>query len=229
MLMRWSRRWEASQYPETRMLYIGLGNEVWNFGGFGFRRQTHYADGIGAAILGESGNHNRIGYGALTARLMLALDAAFERAGRDQTRIHVIESQAANHYGTWQALDFARRHIEQEGRDWSDFAPRMGVSIASYWGGNWTDQMSVPEWQAIIASDPVGAAGKRADYLIDGPAHIVGTRSWVLRQFERHNAQAEKFGLKVIGAYEGGSHDNRPARYPSDFTMTIFGALTAPG
>ena len=208
---------EAAQYPETRMLYIGLGNEIWNFGGFGFRRQTHYADGIGAAIYGEAGDHNRVAYGALTARLMLALDAAFERAGRDQLRIHVIESQAANEYGTWKALEFARRRITQEGRDWGDFAPRMGVAIASYWGGDWSDQMPFPEWQRAIAADPVAAARQRADFLIDGPANIVATRPWILRQFERHNAQAARFGLKVIGAYEGGSHDSRPREIPEGF------------
>ena len=42
-------------YPETRLLYISLGNEVWNFGGWGFRIQTHYADGIGEGYIGKKG------------------------------------------------------------------------------------------------------------------------------------------------------------------------------
>ncbi len=208
---------EASGYPETRTLYIGLGNEIWNFAGWGFRLQTHYADGIGAAYIGKPGDHNRVGYGVLSARLMLAFDAAFARAGRDQARIHVIEGQAANDYATRRTLELAQRYIVKQGHNWNDYAPRMGVSIASYWGGYWDKQMSLPQWKDAIAADPVAAAKARADFIIDGPAHIVGTKGWVVRQFARHKVQAEVFGVSVIGAYEGGSHDIKPAQIPGGF------------
>ncbi len=208
---------EASNYPETRMLYIGLGNEIWNWGGWGFRVQTHYADGVGEAYVKKNGDHNRAGYGVLSARLMLAFDAAFARAGRDQARIHVIEGQAANDYTTVKALQFARDYIQKEGLKWSDYAPRMGVSVASYWGGPWQKQMSFDAWKAAIAQDPAAAAKARADFLIDGPANSQGTKSWVVQQFARHKAQAAAFGVKLIGAYEGGSHDTKPPQIPDSF------------
>lgn len=213
---------EAAGYPESRMLYIGLGNEIWNFGGWGFRVQTHYADGIGEGFIQDAGlekrsMNNRIGYGLLTARLMMAMDAAFARAGRNQARTHVIESQAGNDWGTRMALEFAKGHIEKAGLRWSDYAPRMGVSIASYWGGRWPTQMSIEDWHVAIEADPAAAAKARADYIINGPVDVVGTQPWVLRQFKRHKNQAANFGVELIGAYEGGSHDVKPARIPGKF------------
>ena len=78
-------------------------------------------------------------------------------------------------------------------------------------------QMSIDAWKTAIAADPAAAAKARADYIIDGPADVVGTRNWVLRQFKRHKAQADRFGVALIGAYEGGSHDSKPANLPGDF------------
>ena len=205
---------KAAGYPETRMIYVSLGNEIWNFGGWGFRRQTHYADGIGK---GYADKGNRVAYGVLSARLMLALDAAFDRAGRNQARTHVIESQAANAHGTQVSLLYAKEYIEKQGGDWNDYAPRMGVSIASYWGARWTRQMGIAEWKAAIAADPDAAAETRANFIINGPVNSVGTLPWVMRQFARHKARAANFGVKLIGAYEGGSHDNRPQQLSKKF------------
>ena len=64
-----------------------------------------------------------------------------------------------------------------------------GVSIASYWGGRWPTQMSIAAWKEAIAADPAAAAKARADYIINGPVDVVGTKPWVLRQFKRHKVQ----------------------------------------
>ena len=207
----------AAGYPEDRMLYISLGNEIWNYGGWGFARQTRYADGIGSGYAGKEDGQNRVAYGVLTARVMMAFDAAFERAGRNQKRMHVVESQAANSWGSRKALENAKGYIEKNGRQWTDYAPRMGVSVASYWGSRWTKQMPIADWQALIAEDPEAAKQVRADFILNGPASVTGTLPWILRKFGEHQKAARSFGVELIGAYEGGSHDSRPKEVSKGF------------
>ena len=201
---------EAVEYPEDRMIYISLGNEIWNYGSWGFARQSRYADGIGSGYVNKEDGQNRVAYGVLSARLMMAFDGAFERAGRNQKRIHVVESQAANPWGSRKALEFAKSYIEKKGGQWSNYSPRLGVSVASYWGSRWTRQMPMEDWQALIASDPEEAKRIRADFILNGPANTVGTLPWILQKFKGHQKAARSFGVELIGAYEGGSHDSRP-------------------
>ncbi len=208
-------------YPPDRTLYTTVSNEVWNFA-LRYHFTTRYAWGFGKGYAAASGRSNwsyREGYGVLLARWAEALDAALVRAGRTQPVIYVVEGQAANPDTTTRALKGMKAYVEDRERVWADFAPRLGVSVASYWGSrqSWKAVMGEDEWPAAIASDPVGAAKRLADFYIGGPDHVIATKSWVLKKFSNHAFQAEQYGVKLIGAYEGGSHDERPRYINGDF------------
>lgn len=191
---------EKSGYPEDRMLYVTLANEVWNFAGQ-YLHTTRYANDIGIGLDGGEWRY-RYGYGVLMGRFKLALDGALEAAGRDQKLIYVVEGQAANQGTTIQALEAMKAYLESRGETWSDHAGDIGVSVASYWG-------AVPAHLKRDGVDPNDLEALE-DWFINGPANSISTLRWNLKQWRDHARQAEKFGVPLIGAYEGGSHFERP-------------------
>ncbi|MHA7873063.1 MAG: hypothetical protein ACX939_11990, partial [Hyphococcus sp.] len=200
----------ASGYPEDRILYTTVSNEVWNFA-FHYLASTQFAWGLGEGL---QGGHFRHGYGAALARWKLALDAALARAGRDQPVIYVAEGQAANPSTTHDALSAMKQYLKDAGEDWNAHAPQIGVSVASYWGGlpNWRAAGSVEEWK-----NPTPEFWRRVeDRLLNGPATEIATKAWVLAQFRYHQREASRFGVPVIGAYEGGSHFEKPHEMPRE-------------
>ena len=199
-------------YPEGRTLYTTVSNEVWNFAAQ-YYLTTVYAWGAGEGYGGPDWNY-RHGYGLFMGRWMLALEDAFARAGRNQNVVYVVEGQAANPDTTRQALTAMRDYVEGEGEDWADLAPKIGVSVASYWGGR-------PNWEASGAADDRRNAGaafwaRLEDRLLNGPDTEIATLPWVLKRFEEHARAAEPFNVKLIGAYEGGSHFSRHEDVPRD-------------
>lgn len=209
---------EAAGYPETRKVYISVSNEVWNYGSFDWKRHTEYAAGIGKAAVGSGDYRFRQGYGILVANMAMAMDAAFKRAGRNQVVEYVFEGQAGSTGGyTTETLKYAKRHIESRGEVWADYSANMGYSIASYWGGekSWAAQQPFTQWATEIAADPVAAAKKRADWLITQPGNF--TLRWVMNRFNLHTSAAANYGVKMTGAYEGGSHDIRHKQIPGNF------------
>ncbi len=225
---------EARGYPETRPLYTTIDNEVWNYAAQ-YHLSTRYAAGIGRGLTGADYAF-REGYGAMMARWMTALEGAFQRAGRYQDVTYVVEGQAANGWTTTRALAQMKRSIEKSGGDWAAQAPKVGVSIASYWGGRcWYDlfpaqrpktpwpfndaekQALRDRWEIEIKMDPQGLATRMADCAINGSEKLLATRAWVLRKFADHAREAATFKVKLIGAYEGGSHDIAPAFFSEQY------------
>ncbi len=209
----------SAGYPESRPLYTTLSNEVWNFA-LQYHLATRYAWAAGEAYGGPTWTY-RHGYGVFMGRWMLALEAALTRAGRNQNVIYVVEGQAANLDTTRQALTGMQTYIEDEGRTWADFTAKIGVSVASYWGGrgyyHFFEDLDGASLEALhqrfaseIASDPVDFARRFADFYLNGPDDVIASKAWVLKRFEEHNAVSAGFGVTVIGAYEGGSHDDAP-------------------
>lgn len=205
----------GSGYPEDRPLYTTLGNEVWNYAGQ-YLLTTHHAAGVGEAATGDEYAY-REGYGQLMARYAMALEGALERAGRMQNVVYVFEGQAANPWTTSRALKAAKAHIEAAGGDWARYAEKSGVSVASYWSNGWKAWPSQKAFQEEIKNDPDGAAKKWADYIVHGPAHQIATKAWILKQFAAHALAGEGYGVKLIGAYEGGSHDSKPEFAPAEW------------
>lgn len=209
----------SAGYPESRPLYTTLSNEVWNFA-LQYHLSTRYAWAAGEAYGGSSWSY-RHGYGVFMGRWMLALEAALTRAGRNQNVVYVVEGQAANLDTTRQALTGMQTYIEDEGRTWTDFTAKIGVSVASYWGGrgyyHFFEDLDGATLEALharfaseIANDPVDFARRFADFYLNGPDDVIASKAWVLKRFEEHNAVSADFGVTVIGAYEGGSHDDAP-------------------
>ncbi len=196
-------------YKATTALYTTLSNEVWNYS-WQYQLTTIWASGVGAAF-----NQNyRFGYGMLLARYALAMERALEDAGRDQRIVYVLEGQAANPSTTRDALAGAKAFIEARGENWDEWAPKFGVSVASYWGGmpNWRSAGTVDEWR-----NPTPDFWRRVeDQILNGPADEIATKAWVLARFAEHEAEGAHYGVRLIGAYEGGSHLEKPHEMPSD-------------
>ncbi len=188
----------SSGYPADRPLYVTLANEVWNYAGQ-YNYTTRYAGGLGAALGGDA----RTGYGTALAKFKLALDAALARAGREQALVYVVEGQAANPGTTSAALAGARSFLSQQGEAWEAHASDFGVSVASYWG-------AAPDHLKRDRIDPNDLAALE-NWFINGPAHSISTLKWNLAQWRAHANEAAKFGVPFIGAYEGGSHFEKPA------------------
>jgi ABC-type sugar transport system substrate-binding protein len=196
----------AQGYPEDRTLYVTVANEVWNFA-WQYFHTTQYAWGVGEALkdrLKMSDGNYRQGYGVITARWKLAFDAALERAGRKQKVIYVVESQAAWADTTSWALEGVKSWLDYKGERWEDHAGAFGVSIASYWGdeGAYAD--------ARQTRDPVEFNRLLQNALINGHPKSNFSRPNVVKLFRDHAAKAKAYGVPVIGAYEGGSHLERP-------------------
>lgn len=215
----------TQNYPEDRTVYTSGLNEVWNFAGASFFWNTTYCDAIGEVLTGAGGGgratQEREGYGTLMARWMMALDDALARAGRNQKVVYVIESHTASKSATRKSLDYAKRQIEQSGRKWSDYAPRMGVALTTYWGGArdtvWRSFKSPDAWKAAIEADPEGTAEAFADFQIKAGKDVSLTPAWVVAKWQNHASQAAPYGVKVIGAYEGGPHQKRPKYIPKEW------------
>ncbi|WP_425408799.1 hypothetical protein [Hyphococcus sp.] len=186
-----------SGYPQDRALYVTVSNEVWNYAGQ-YNFTTRYAGALGNSL----GGGTRTGYGAAMARLKLALDASLQKAGRTQNLIYVMEGQAGNVGTTRSALAGAKAYFESQNESWTSHAEAFGVSVASYWGANPThlkrDGVEPNDLQAL------------EQWFLEGPANSISTLSWNLKQWRAHRVAAQKFGVKFIGAYEGGSHFEKP-------------------
>ncbi|GJL91380.1 hypothetical protein [Hyphococcus sp.] len=197
-----------SGYPADRPLYTSLANEVWNFSGQYFMT-TSYAWGIGEGLHYNGHEPLRVGYGALMARWKLALDAALARADREQPVVYVIEGQAYFPARTMFALSGAKAYLESKGEAWDAHAPDFGISVASYWSASWEAFASAEEWPKLIAEDPDGTAKRFADFIINDPAQF-GLKS-VVDVIGQNKREGDKYGVRLIGAYEGGSHLERPS------------------
>lgn len=201
-------------YPADRPLYTTIANEVWNFSGQ-YYMTTTYAWGIGDGLALNNQEPLRVGYGALMARWKLALDGALKRAGRDQSVIYVIEGQAFYPARTGMALSGAKAWLESKGEAWEKHAPGFGVSVASYWSATWEAFASAEEWPRLIEADPDGTAKRFADFILNDPAQF-GLKS-VLDMLRQNRTEGAQFGVAMIGAYEGGSHLERPAYVPKEW------------
>ena len=202
----------SSGYPSNRKLYTTVSNEVWNTA-FHYFVSTNYAWGLGLGI--DDNGIFRNGYGAALARWKLALDGALARADRDQEVIYVVESQAADPSTTSRALRAAKKFMEMRGENWVAHSPDIGVSVASYWGGlrNWFEVLPPDQWGGAGEADAAALENR----IINGPAKEVATKAWVLAKFAGHAREAAPFGVTIIGAYEGGSHLEKPYEVPRSF------------
>ena len=207
----------ASGYPADRPLYIEIGNEVWNFA-YPFSLHTSYLHGLAAGMNASWGH--REAYGALTAHWAAALERELDRRGVSYNVTYVLASQTATHYTTVSALRGMKRQLELSGADAERILSKTGVALTSYvscfipfskrmFPG--LDGAALRRaWEKAIDEDREGLMRRHHDFCLNGPANAVATRAWVMRNWRAHRRAAASAGVRIIGAYEGGSHDEPP-------------------
>ncbi len=213
-----TKRLVASGYPLDRPLYVELGNEMWNNAG-GFYVSTAYARGIAKGLNPEwRAGH---GYGALSARLVLAMEESFAEQKVRPRIIYVLATHTANPTRTRDAIAGFTAVIEGEGEDPKAYLAKTGVAVTNYYGkfsdltallfGEVAEAEVAGRWLAAVKDDRKGVAAKIAAHIVEGPASAKATAAWLVDSWGRHRKIAVEAGSTFIGAYEGGSHMNLPA------------------
>jgi hypothetical protein len=207
------RALEASGYPENRMLYLEVSNEVWNFA-HPFWWPTNYFWGIGDA-LGDRGYSYGLGYAV--AHWTATFDGALKAAGRAQAWTPVLAGQMANPETTKGALAGFRRYFEDRGQNPRSWLARVGVSTASYYHGALEPDGVVKvaagenyraKWLAAVVADPVGLAQRLGDWYVNGSDRQVGAIPYLVRMRNENQRLAEEAGAFFLGDYEGENHEN---------------------
>lgn len=200
----------ASGYDKDRPLYLSLGNEVWNFAG-GFAANTRYAMFFGQALTGsEVDSPHRKAYGAMLGRLMVAVEDALAERNYDQNIIYVLESMTPIPRMTRLSFETLKAHLEGVGRE--DLLSRTGVGLTTYWGFKSFEKIAPKEeWQRRIAAGEGDAlAVELADWLISPDNTNSTSVAGMVNKWLKHEEIAQRYGSFILGAYEGGSHANRP-------------------
>jgi len=209
-----SKRIIASDYPKDRPLYIELGNEIWNYA-WPFVIATKYVEGIGRSL--KSDESTRYGYGALSARLILAMETHLANSGYTPT--YIITSQTAVPDSSGAAYRGLVDFLRTKNIDPDTILPKTGIALTTYHGGadaykellgERTDDDLVVAWERAIRQDREGLKKKLHDRYINGGKNILFGKNWLQAHWRAHNAIAKQYGTRIIGAYEGGSHDNPP-------------------
>ena len=211
-----TKRLVDSNYPADKPLYIELGNEIWNYA-WPFAINTRYADGIGAGI--NSDQSHRYGYGYLTAKLISVMDAAL--LGTGYQPIYVIASQTASPDTSRAALQGVSDGLAAFDRARTD-APLRNIVLAltTYHGGKegyqalltpQTGDSLVTAWEREIARDGDALERRIHAHYLEGGVEALYGKEWVLQRWRSHRDIGAQFGVPILGAYEGGSHDNPPA------------------
>ncbi len=206
-------RYVASGYPQSRPLYVEVGNEIWNLSG-GFAVSSNYAIGVARGLdpdwkIGH-------GYGALTARAIIALEREFAARKIAPNIVYVIGSHTANIWRTKQALDATAEYLRRLGADPTKLMSKTGVAVTNYYGqfnpigaalfGSDKPAVYAPLWLEAIRKDPEGLARRLSDHLKNGPANAKLTGPWIEARWAEHKKLAASAGSRFLGGYEGGSH-----------------------
>lgn len=207
----------ASGYPADRPLYLELSNEIWNTAP-GFAIQTYYAWGIGLAF--NERWDMREGYGILSARWASALETELAARGLDYDIIYVLAGQTAWPARTTKAIKGYKYQLKKAGANLDAILARTGVALTTYshcagpFGetafGDIDGEALRAEWERSIDEDPEGLKKRLRDNCVNAPAWVKGSLAWVVKNWRDHERIAKKEGVRLIGAYEGGSHDSPP-------------------
>ncbi|MEL6111921.1 MAG: hypothetical protein AAFR20_03865 [Pseudomonadota bacterium] len=211
-------RIDASAYRAGRPLYIELGNEVWNYA-WPYVLNTRYAEGIARGL--TDGEGPRYGYGALSARMILAVENALrisESAHRDNI-VYVIAGQTAVPETSAAAYRGLRDYWRSQGADLTALTAKTGIALTTYHGGATAYETLVTPragetlldaWEREIDRDPEGLEDKVYTHYTRGGPGVQFDKNWVRLRWAEHATIANTLGVPIIGAYEGGSHDNPP-------------------
>lgn len=212
-----TKRLVASNYPKDKPLYIELGNEIWNYG-WPFAINSKYTEGIAK---GYDPNQNlRYGYGILSARMIVAFEEALTDTG--YTPIYVIGSQTAIPDFTRVAYQGMKDYLRSQNLKPDQWISKTGISLTTYHGGAdaykalvtpRNGESLIKAWEREIILDADDLKKRLHAHYTQSPAHTVSTKKWVIAMWQAHKKIADQYKAPLIGAYEGGSHDNPPLEF----------------
>lgn len=216
-------------YPENKMIYLELGNEIWNFA-YGFNYHTEYFLALENALkdLGKrfDGGGMRGSYGYLSAKLLDAFEAEFAKSNRKNQAWKIVIGTQTSWPGQSRGSLLG---VEQYYKDKNQNAlisqkmSKIGIATTGYYSGGFyysansaalfgNPNMGKSEWIAKWKSEFRNNKSRLGQLIYDflsntnenAPGFSIG---WVVGKTKEHEQVAKDFGASFIGQYEGLSHD----------------------
>lgn len=204
----------ASGYDADTPLYIEIGNEIWNWSP-PFGRNTSYFEGLGAG-LHDKGGHRRA-YGNVLARFAHLFENALKARGVSYNTVYVIASHTVRPSTTRTAIVGFKEQLDALGADTDALTAKTGVALTTYTrcsGGFGANRFNKAEgdalvraWEKAIADDPEQLKRDLHDYCVNATTDNDYNVRKLMTYWRRQHAEIQRHGLRLIGAYEGGSHD----------------------
>ena len=206
----------ASGYPQERPLYVELGNEIWNYA-YPFALATAYFQGFAQGMKDKMSP--RIGYGVLSARWASALEQELEERGVSYNIIYVLGSHTAMPSRSAAAMRSFRRQLEQMGANADEIVAKTGIALTTYskcsaaFGkqefGDLEDGELRAAWERAIREEREDLKHRLHDFCVNG-REVNANKNWIVKRWRQHHREAQRQGFRLLGAYEGGSHDVPP-------------------
>lgn len=206
----------ASGYDAGKPLYIEIGNEIWNWAP-PFGSNTTYYHGLGYGLRDDRTWGHRHAYGFVLARFADTMETELKKRGLSYNIVYVLASHTANAPATSAAIAGFNAALENMGENASAVAAKTGVALTTYTScstgfgakrfGKRDGAALARAWEGAIAEDPEGLKRGLHDYCINATRNNDLNLHHVLESWKRHRDIIEPHGLRLIGAYEGGSHD----------------------
>lgn len=227
-------------YPRDKMLYLEIGNEIWNWAGH-FARHTGHFQGLGSYLKQSrpdypGGEPLRVAYGYVSAMFAEIFSVSLKKAERKQRWKMVIATHTA-----WPE---ARLRHALEGLKWynrniastPEATSRFVYSTTSYFSGgfHWSKDNQlfgkrfvdkkdwVDRWLLELQKNPEALARRIETYLLNVGAKPNNV-AYVLQKHAANKQVADSYGIEFLGDYEGSSHDDiRDRRLKQNSAATAF-------
>ena len=204
----------ASGYDADTPLYIEIGNEIWNWSS-PFGVNTSYFDGIGKGLHNKHGH--RYAYGVVLARFAHLFENALKARGVSHNTVYVIASHTANPSSTTVAINGFKAKLDALDADAEALIAKTGVTLTTYtrcskgFGANRFNNAKgealARAWENAINENPEQLKRDLHDYCLNATVNHDLNVNKLLTDWRRQHAEIERQGMRLIGAYEGGSHD----------------------
>lgn len=212
----------ASGIDESRQTFTEITNEPW---ASAFKVQYEYLRGLDEYVnsLSDNTGGNMRGLGYLYGAIMNAVRAEQISRGTNYNLLWVINSQTVNPGSSQACYQGIQNYCTANGLTFSDI---VGVGKcetfvttyhdAVFWYGadglagaanSTSDSAFVAWWEAQVAADPVALANNVRNFVLNG-AYNGEVVNWarMSQALAQHHANAQAFGTRLGGFYEGGSH-----------------------
>lgn len=204
----------ASGYSPEKPLYIEIGNEIWN-NARPFSLNTSYFRGIGRGLRNDW--RHREAYGAVLARFANSFEEELKRRSLDYNVTYVLASHTANVSATTKAIEGFNYQVESMQADADALIAKTGLALTSYTrcSASFSKQRFkgakgkelIHLWEKAIDENAESLKRELHDFCVTASGHGVLSLQYIVKSWRLHQEAARKNGMRLIGAYEGGSHD----------------------